>query len=153
MAIAWLHMRGSSCKWVLSTKAPATSVVDQSSSALQQSGPQSARISRLEQSAGWVSPSAMQGQGQSHQRFSGSMQQTLLLNPVRPRSFQIEFSPISETLGGDTTPKTPMLFTLNGTKSRLSSTIHHSKPQGILAPQHENSVLHGTRNINGPVMT
>lgn len=150
MAIAWLHMRGSSCKWVLSTKAPATSVVDQSSSALQQSGPQSARISRLEQSAGWVSPSAMQGQGQSHQRFSGSMQQTLLLNPVRPRSFQIEFSPISETLGGDTTPKTPMLFTLNGTKSRLSSTIHHSKPQGILAPQHENSVLHGTRNINGP---
>ncbi|EFO65521.1 hemagglutinin protein-like protein [Giardia lamblia P15] len=141
-------MRSSSCKWLLSTKAPATSVVDQSSSALQQSGPQSARISRLEQSGGWMNSSTVQGQSQIHQQFSGPMQQTLLLNAVRPRSFQIEFSPTSETLGGDATPKTPVLFTVNGAKSRLSSTLPYSKPQGILAPQYENDTLHGIKNMS-----
>lgn len=143
-------MRNISYKRPHSTRAPVTSIVDQSLSALQQSGVQNARIGRLDQSGGWASPSTVQGQSQIHRRFNGATSQTLLLKDVQPRRFQIEFSPISENPEGTTTPKTPVLFTVNGTKSRLSSAMSRPKAQRIKAPQHNtNNAVFDINNANG----
>lgn len=132
-------MRSTSHARLLSTRAPVTSVIDQSSSAPHQSNIQSTRISHLEQSGGWTGSPTTQGQSNIYQQFNGSTQQAMSLKNVRPLGFQIGSSPTFEHPEIATTPKTPVLFTVNATRSKISSSLSHIKRKEINEAQYNNT--------------